>query len=145
MVIPSLAYVLLLAAAVVLTLVYPIRFLPQGALRLWIGLLLVAAGTAALLWALVTMGRHHTDGNPDRAPSTLVVEGPFRYSRNPFYLGFVAFFVGMAVAVNSVWLLAYAGTELVLADLQTRREEAYLETFFGHAYLDYRSRVRRWL
>jgi protein-S-isoprenylcysteine O-methyltransferase Ste14 len=49
------------------------------------------------------------------------------------------------VAVNSIWLLGFASVEFVLADRQVRREEAYLESLFGGAYADYRTRVRRWV
>lgn len=91
------------------------------------------------------MGRRHTSADPARAPSALVDDGPYRFSRNPTYLGMVVVFLGVAVGFNAAWLLGFTVAEFFLADRQVHREESYLEIRFGEAYVDYRSRVRRWL
>jgi protein-S-isoprenylcysteine O-methyltransferase Ste14 len=134
---------MLLGAAIALTVVVPVRFVPPSALQILVGVLLLATGTMLWLWGRWTMGRHHTSSDPTRAPSALLDDGPYRFSRNPTYLGLVVVFLGAAVAFNSAWLLAF--TEFFLADRQVRREESYLKSRFGQAYIDYRSRVRRWL
>ncbi len=75
----------------------------------------------------------------------MVVDGPYRFSRNPTYLGLVVVLSGVALAFNTAWLLAFAVAEFFLADRQVRHEESYLESLFGQAYVDYQARVRRWL
>jgi protein-S-isoprenylcysteine O-methyltransferase Ste14 len=143
--VPNLIHWVLFGIAVVLTFAVPIRLLPKGAIRPLVGLSLVATGVLLWLWGQATMRRHGTSPDPGRAPSALVDDGPYRFSRNPTYLGLVVVFVGVAVAVNSIWLLAFTVAELFLADRQARREESFLEAVFGEPYVDYRSRVRRWL
>jgi protein-S-isoprenylcysteine O-methyltransferase Ste14 len=80
-------------------------------------------------------------------PTTTIVEtGPYRFTRNPIYLGMFVGLAGLAIAFDSLWLL---GTLLVFAFAirygVVAREEAYLERKFGDAYRHYRARVRRWL
>src|SRR5262249_48840277 len=71
---------------------------------------------------------------------------PYRFTRNPIYLAMVLGLIGLAIAFDSLWILA----TLVLFYLVIRygvvaREEAYLERKFGGVYLGYKSPARRWL
>lgn len=143
--IPKLTQWILLGTAVALTVAAPVRFLPSGAIRVLVGVLLAAMGTVLWLWALRALSRHDTSPDPARAPSALVDDGPYRFTRNPTYLGLVVVFLGVAVAFNSVWLLGFAVAAFFLARHQVGGEESYLESRFGAAFVDYRSRVRRWL
>ena len=66
--------------------------------------------------------------------------------RNPIYVGAHLGTVGVAVALNSLWILAtLVPFYLIIRYGVVAREEAYLERTFGQAYLDYRARVRRWI
>lgn len=143
--IPNLAHWILMVTAIALTVVAPVRFLPPGALRVLLGVLLAATGTTLWVSGRWTLSRHGTSSDPARAPSGLLDDGPYRFSRNPTYLGLVVVFLGAAVGFNSAWLLGFTAAEFLLADRQVRHEESYLELRFGEAYVDYRSRVRRWL
>jgi protein-S-isoprenylcysteine O-methyltransferase Ste14 len=90
-------------------------------------------------------GRAKTPPNPGRASTTLVIEGPFRFTRNPMYLGLTLIYVGIAFAANSAWLLGLTAPLLIVMHFGVIvREEAYLERKFGDAYLQYRKTVRRW-
>ena len=90
--------------------------------------------------------RSKTRPEPWRPASFLVAAGPYRFSRNPMYLGMV--FIGMAVALA---LSSFAATALallaalILDRFVIRREEAYLTRRFGKQYQAYLERVRRWL
>ncbi len=143
--VPNAIHWVLLLAAVALTAAVPVAFLPAGRVRAAAGLVLMVLG-AGMWWsartALITGG---TSPNPADPSEHLVEQGPYRLGRHPTYLGLVLVFLGTAVVFNSLWLFAFAGAEIVLADIQARREERYLETRFGDAYAAYRSRVRRWL
>ena len=143
--IPNLVHWILLVTAIALTVVAPVRFLPPNALPVLPGVLISATGTTLWVWGRRTMSQHNTSSDPARAPSALIDNGPYSFSRNPTYLGLVVAFLGSAVAFNSVWLLGFTAAEFLLADRQVRREESYLALRFSEAYVDYRSRVRRWL
>ena len=84
---------------------------------------------------------------PGNRPATTVVRtGPYRFSRNPIYLAFSALQVGIALWVDSLWLLATLVPALALMSFRViPREERYLEARFPSEYLPYKSSVRRWL
>lgn len=110
-----------------------------------LGAVLVLAGLAGFMavWSFVRAG---TSPNPWRPSTHLVVTGPFRFSRNPMYLGFTLIYLGVSVWINALWPIVLL--PLVLLVMQRgviHREEAYLERRFGAAYREYRARVRRWL
>ena len=66
--------------------------------------------------------------------------------RNPVYLGMFLGQTGLAIGLNSLWVLAMlVPFYLVIRYGVVAREEAYLERKFGKTYLDYKSRVRRWV
>lgn len=92
------------------------------------------------------MTRAGTNVPTNRPTTAMVDKGPYRFTRNPIYLGMFGGLFGLAIAFDTLWLLA----TLVLFALVIRygvvaREEAYLERKFGEAYRAYRKRVRRWL
>jgi protein-S-isoprenylcysteine O-methyltransferase Ste14 len=81
--------------------------------------------------------------SPQRA---LITSGPYRFSRNPLYLGGNAFiFLGAALLLGSPTALFITLIHLPLVDLFVRREEKQLATDFGDEWLRYRQQVRRWL
>ena len=80
---------------------------------------------------------------PQRA---LVTTGPYRFTRNPLYLGGNVFiFFGAALLLGSPGALLITAAHLPLVDLFIRREERQLEKAFGEDWLEYKKRVRRWL
>ena len=105
-----------------------------------------ALALVLLAWAIVTMTRAGSNV-PTSLPSTTIVDtGPYRFTRNPMYLGMMLGLIGLAVALNSLWLLlTLAPFALVIRYGVVAREEAYLERKFGDVYRGYRSRVRRWV
>lgn len=113
--------------------------------RLWIGAALVIAGIAVVLWGSATMHRAGTNVPPNRPATALVTNGPFRYSRNPLYVGLHAAFLGLTYMLQSAWgLLAFVGLALVIHHGVILREEAYLARKFGDAYRAYCATVRRY-
>ena len=112
----------------------------------WLGTIVFALVLALVAWAISTMTRAGSNV-PTRLPTTSIVEtGPYRFMRNPIYLGMVLGLIDFAIAFNSLWLLVrLAPFALVIRDGVIAREEAYLERKFGEVYLAYKSRVRRWL
>jgi protein-S-isoprenylcysteine O-methyltransferase Ste14 len=120
--------------------------LDWGAVTQPLGWLLVGIGLALFAWTLVTFWRHRTTVNPYKAASSLCTGGPFRFSRNPIYVGDWFILVGVSMLLATVWPLLFA--PLIWALLRygvIRHEEAHLEAKFGDVYRTYRARVRRWL
>lgn len=109
-----------------------------------IGLLTLGLGLMA--WTFLTFLRHRTTVNPYRGANTLCTAGPFRFSRNPIYLGDWLVLAGACLWIHSVWPLLFAPLIwLILRYGVIRHEEAHLEAKFGEAYLVYCQRVRRWI
>lgn len=141
---PPLIYLLPLLAGLVLDRRVPIGALPEGPARL-LGALAIA-GFAVAIAALVAFRRAGTRPEPWKPTAALVTTGPYRFSRNPMYLGFTLLYLGLSLWFGGYWCLLLLPVVLaVMTSGVIRREEAYLERLFGAAYLDYRRQVRRWL
>jgi protein-S-isoprenylcysteine O-methyltransferase Ste14 len=111
-----------------------------------IGWLAIAGGLLFAGWGRVLFLRVRTSVMPNRAATRLVTSGPYRYSRNPMYLGLSVLYLGLALVFNVAWpLVLFPVVIVALARLVIRREERYLANAFGEAYTDYQQRVRRWL
>ena len=83
---------------------------------------------------------------PFDPPRRLVIRGPYRYVRNPMYLGAGLALAGAAIFYRSLPLLGYLGLFLVITHLfVVWYEEPTLSRLFGGEYTDYRTRVRRWI
>jgi len=97
-------------------------------------------------WALLALVQAGNDPRPDRPDAAMVTTGPFRFSRNPIYLGFLVVVLGFALRWGDLWgWLALIICHFALDRLVVAKEEAYLTTRFGAAYEGYRKQVRRWV
>ena len=142
---PIWAFIYLVVAGVVSAL-YPWRALVDLRI-LWLGILLIVAGFALSISAFSLFRRKGTEINPtSETNQLLVIEGPFRFTRNPMYLGLVLFTLGIALYVGSVPmflvpLLVFATTNSVHIPF----EEAKMRRQFGAAFDEYTRKVRRWI
>jgi len=110
------------------------------------GTVLGALGIGLASWAARTFRRAGTAVNPFEPSTALVQGGPFRFTRNPMYIGLTVLYLGLTLLVNSFWPVMLLPISLAAITLTViRREERYLSSKFGAAYDDYRRRVRRWL
>ena len=78
-------------------------------------------------------------------PERIVDIGPYRYVRNPMYLGHLIFMLGLALVLRSWAGAALFAFHVVWFDRRVAADEARLEALFGAAYRDYKSRVKRWI
>lgn len=116
------------------------------AVRVFLGWALVSGGAVLVAWGMLTFANAHTAIIPNRPASAIVDGGPYRFTRNPMYVGFTLVYTGGALLLNSAWPFAFLPFVLVaLSRLVIAREERYLTEAFGEAYAEYRSRVRRWI
>lgn len=107
---------------------------------------LVALGFSCMMWARILFTSRNTTLFVGKLSSQLVCDGPFRFSRNPMYVGVVVFLVGMAVCVGTwPFYMAAPLTFLFLNVFHIPREERMLRDVFGERYLTYSKEVRRWL
>ncbi len=143
---PPIAWALAVLAALAVQWLIPLPFMPAAVPAGWVGGAVFAIALALAAWAITTITRAGSNV-PTNTPTTTIVDtGPYRFTRNPIYLGMFLGLVGLAIAFDSLWLLvALVPFALVIRYGVVAREEAYLERKFGHAYRRYRSRVRRWL
>ena len=123
----------------------PFPVLPS-ILRYLVGGVLIAGGLIPFSLAIWMLRKAGTN-IPTRKPTTTIVSsGPYRFTRNPIYLGMSIIYTGIAVAADSIWVLALLVPGLVIMNIGViAREERYLERKFGEEYRQYRSSVRRWL
>ena len=142
---PPLVYLTSLVSGAVMQLALPLPFLP-ATLAVALGVPLVAVAIALFSYSVAQFRAAGTPV-PARKPTTVIVRtGPYHFSRNPIYLAFSVFQLGIAISVNSVWLLAtLVGAVALIHYVVIPREEQYLERNFGAQYLDYKAAVRRWL
>jgi protein-S-isoprenylcysteine O-methyltransferase Ste14 len=114
--------------------------------QLVIGLIATVAGLSLTFWGMGTFRRAGTPVIPDRPATELVVSGPYRFTRNPMYLGLTSLYVGLALLLNLAWpLVLLPIVLLVLTRTVIVHEEQHLRDKFGAAYGDYSRRVRRWI
>lgn len=110
------------------------------------GWLLLDAGFLLRVWATFDFYERKMRVISLVPQRTLVTSGPYRFTRNPLYLGGNVFiFFGAGLLFGSPGALLITAAHLPLVDLFIRREERQLEKTFGADWLEYKSRVRRWL
>ncbi len=123
---------------------------PRPQLPMWLQLLAGAAAVASGV-LLIRSSMQSIDGvgttYDPYAPSTaLVTSGIYRHTRNPGYLGLAVIQVGLALVFDSPWIAVTTVAAIVITSLFViKLEEDKLNRTFGQEYLDYLSRVRRWI
>ena len=142
---PPLVYLISLVIGALLQRAVPLPFLPRT-LAVPLGAPLVVVAIALFSYSAAKFRVAGTPV-PARKPTTAIVRtGPYRFSRNPIYLAFSLLQFGIAIWVNSLWLLAtLVGAVALIHYVVIPREEQYLERRFGAQYLDFKASVRRWL
>lgn len=142
---PPLIYLGALALGLLLEWIWPTRLADwRGTLAL--GVAIVLCGTVGVAWSFYAMRRGQTPVNPYKPATAIVGDGPYRFSRNPIYVANAVIYIGLAVAINTLWPLALIPVLIAILHVGViAREEQYLEQKFGEDYLRYKRSVRRWL
>jgi protein-S-isoprenylcysteine O-methyltransferase Ste14 len=147
-ILPPFVYLAGLVVGYAIQFVLPIPIVPpvfDVAIRLLGVVVLLAAGWLAAMTASAFQ-RASTPLNPHVPSKALTFEGPFRFSRNPMYLGMALALAGLAMIGNALWpLLALIPAIWWMQTQVIAKEEAYLEAKFGAPYLAFKQRVRRWI
>jgi protein-S-isoprenylcysteine O-methyltransferase Ste14 len=109
-------------------------------------ILMAAGGILALLCLSLFVVRGKGTPAPFDAPREFVAVGPYRYVRNPMYIGGWLVLIGFGLLERSISILLFSFAWLLLAHLFVLVvEERGLEERFGHSYLEYKKSVNRWM
>jgi len=140
--------VLLLMAVVLMVVLHYV--LPVARWLAWpwraLGALPIAVAVLVGFWGAVQFRRHDTTIIPFEQSTALIAKGPYRYSRNPLYISMTLILVGLWILLGS--LSPVVVVPLFVWWISTRfiaNEERHLEAQFGRTYLEYKTKVRRWL
>lgn len=111
-----------------------------------LGAVVAACGLGIDLWATKTLFNNRTTVFPNRGARQLVGNGPFRWTRNPIYLGYVLLIGGVGIGLGNAWLIALSFvTGFVIQKLSIEPEERHLRAVFGPTFESYCRQTRRWL
>jgi len=142
---PPLLYGTMLIAGLVLRWFWPMPIFGHALAR-WLGLVPVLLGLAIAIPGRRALQAAGTNVDPSRPTTAIVTSGPFRFSRNPLYVGLTLLYVGLTLVFNTWWGLILLIPILVIMHRGVvLREERYLEQKFGDPYRQYCARVARYL
>jgi protein-S-isoprenylcysteine O-methyltransferase Ste14 len=142
---PPLLYVLPLVVARLLQALVPLPLMPSRIIQLVAGLLF-ATGLVLCIWSVGLFRRFKTSLVPVKPSAALVLSGPYKFTRNPMYLGLLCLYLAAACWLNLIWALVLAPVLIgVVQRMVIKKEEQYLEQKFGEPYRQYKARVRRWI
>jgi protein-S-isoprenylcysteine O-methyltransferase Ste14 len=111
----------------------------------WVGVLFCLTGLLLLSWSIVSFGRSFRVGIDNDRPDELITNGTFAFSRNPIYVAFAVILIGEFLILPNWITLIYVLAATWLFHRQVLREEDYLRGHYGQAFIDYCSRVRRYV
>lgn len=118
----------------------------QSVLTNWIGLIAIVSGIALMVVSFVMFVMHKTSVVPKRTPKSIIMIGPYKYSRNPIYVADAVILIGYVLTLGSV--LSFLLVPVFAWVIRTRfinGEEARIRAEFGAAYDDYCKQTRRWI
>lgn len=109
--------------------------------RFFIAIPFIILGSFLFLWGIVTLGTKNTSGIKNQ----FITLGPYRYTRNPQYLGDILLFLGLTILANSLYLLILHAILSFIFVITTWAEEKWLEEQYGEIYLKYKTQTQRFL
>ncbi|MGE5176349.1 MAG: methyltransferase family protein [Hyphomicrobiales bacterium] len=142
--------------------VYALPFLAGVALHRWVGhdafadavhaatrpvgIGIVALGMLSSFSGIITFRLAHTAIIPHKPASRVVRHGPYRFTRNPMYLGLALVYLGLPLFFGYAWPYVLFPIAALSIDRNViPKEEAYMARHFGDDYLRYKASVRRWI
>lgn len=111
-----------------------------------IGVILCLLGIGCAAWGRITLARAKTNVSPLKPTTAIVTGGPFRFTRNPLYVGVSTLLLGLSFLIGTWWgMIILLPAMFLLHYGVILREERYLEQKFGDPYLTFKKSVRRYL
>ena len=137
--------VILLSALIAQTILY-FTFPMLINLSILLGVFIILTGIFLVYSSLKKLSKMETTFIPDGQPNKLVIDGPFRVSRNPIYLGMLFILLGTAISLQSFSGLLIAFIFFLIINFTwIKHEEEKLDTTFNEEWKEYSEKTRRWL
>lgn len=112
----------------------------------FLGYALITIGLVLPIWGSHAFKRHQTNILPYKDPDNMVTDGPFKFTRNPMYLGMLLGLFGVNVVTGTYEGLLFAMLYFAVANWwYIPFEEKRMYAVFGEKFDDYKASVRRWL
>ncbi len=142
---PPLIYLGFIVIGLALEYLWPAPLLGHHA-QYGVGTAVIAVSLLIAVPAFLQFRKAKTNVDPYKPVTAIISKGPFRWTRNPLYLALAILQLGIAAAVDGIWIaLMIVPAAIVIQYGVIVREERYLERKFGDEYLSYKAAVRRWV
>ena len=142
---PPLIFLILMFVAYGMHYIWPIGISSPSEIK-YVGIAMALLGFCAVILVSQSFKRVETNIEPWKPTTTIISTGIFAYSRNPIYVAFCLITIGVGIFLNSIWVLfSVIPSAMLVYYIAIKKEETYLEGKFGEEYLQYKSKVRRWL
>tara|TARA_A200000113_G_scaffold47072_1_gene38493 strand:- start:260 stop:694 length:435 start_codon:yes stop_codon:yes gene_type:complete len=136
----------ILLASIVLQIILLFSFPISVDLSSLLGLILILSGISLVFVSFRFMRKMKTTFIPDGTPEVLISSGPFKFSRNPIYLGMLTVLVGVAFLMSSLSAIIIALVFGIIINFTwIAHEEKKLHELFSEDWKNYSSKVRRWI
>lgn len=144
---PPLVFAAFVAAAVALHYALVRWPVPLNPVARWVlGGSTFLAGLALNVTTIVMFRRSGQDPRPWRPSPSLLLRGPYRFSRNPMYLSVMLVQAGLGLLLNNLWIVIFVLPAMIIVHFTAvLPEEAYLGEKFGASYQTYKATVRRYV
>ena len=111
----------------------------------YIGLIIFLAGLSITFYSFYLFKKNKTPIIPGTKPTFVVQSGPYKFTRNPMYIGVTFALLGISIYIGNLLSLISPLIFFILMNLiYIPFEEKLMENIFGKHYLDYKKKVRRW-
>ena len=142
---PPLIFIICMLIGYTVHRILPVAF-PYPLIFMYIGGMLALLSLLCVFYLSRVFNRLKTHIEPWKPTSAIISTGLYAYSRNPIYVAFAVFSMGIGFMINSLWIvMSFLPALMVVYVLAIKKEEMYLEKKFGEEYLKYKNNVRRWL
>ncbi|HMJ47177.1 MAG TPA: isoprenylcysteine carboxylmethyltransferase family protein [Ferruginibacter sp.] len=112
----------------------------------YFGIIIIALGFSLSLGSGIFFRKLGTNPRPGSKANLIVTKGPFKYTRNPMYLGLISMLIGISILLGTFSPLFVIPILFIILHTQfVLREEKWMEEWFGESYLEYKSKTPRWL
>ena len=143
---PPALYLVAVVLGIALHWLWALGFARGSSLRIALGVAVICGGVAILLSAFSVFHRIGQHPDPRKPTPTIARDGPYRFTRNPMYLGGVLIQLGIGIALGNAWIVMLLVPVALLTHYRViLPEEHYLERKFGDEYASFKASVRRWI
>jgi len=112
----------------------------------YIGIIIIVPGFYLFLGSGMFFRKLGTNPRPGTQATLIVTKGPFKYTRNPMYLGLITMLIGTSILLGTFSPVLVIPIFFILVQSQfVLREEKLMEQWFGQPYLEYKKKTPRWL